>query len=173
MITERLKMDFTREDEIEELLKIALSWEDKDTTDGDAFTRDYFIKALNREDLPPIEDANPENFSIMSIRDKESGALLGFMDTYKGYPNPKTLWMGMFVIDKSQRRHGYGKEVIECVASNAKKSGLEAMGVGVSLKNWNGLKFWHKVGFDTIFNIVGPSDFIHDETAHIGLYKKI
>lgn len=173
MNTARLIIEQMKAEEVDALLSIARTWEEKHLVDGDAFTRDYFIKTLNKEDLPPISTASPEHFSGLSIKHKGTKALLGFIDMYRGYPDPKTLWLGMLVIDASQQRKGYAKEVVDAISLYAKEAGFERMGIGVSLKNWKGLRFWCHMDFKTIFNIVGPATYTSDETAHLGLYRML
>jgi diamine N-acetyltransferase len=41
------------------------------------------------------------------------------------------------------------------------------------MKNWKGLKFWSKNGFNTIMGIYGDKEYTTDSFAIMGLKKKL
>ncbi|GAU79797.1 hypothetical protein F3D3_4462 [Fusibacter sp. 3D3] len=157
--------------ELDELMSVANTWENKVLTEGEAFTEDYFIKAIEEGDLPPIPNASRDHFDFYSILKKDTLEIIGFMEIYMGYPDDKTLWIGMFVIDSSQRRNHYGHEIISNLNTLYTKLPFSKVGVGVSLKNWRGLRFWHKMGFNTLFNVAGDIECTEETHALIGLIK--
>jgi len=169
--THRLIIRNAQLSELTDLMRVGHSWEDKHITEGDAFTEDYFIKSITEGDLPPIPNATSDNYRSWSIIKKDTMELIGFMETYMGYPNDDTLWIGMFLIDSEHQRHNYGQEVIENLNTMFENQNIEKIGVGVSLKNWKGLRFWHKMGFNSLFSVTGDSNYSDETHAFIGLTK--
>jgi ribosomal protein S18 acetylase RimI-like enzyme len=62
-------------------------------------------------------------------------------------------------ISKNKRKCGYGKEVVDAVSEYFKQIGINEVRLVVSLKNWSGLKFWYKCGFDKITLVFGDDSF--------------
>jgi len=57
-----------------------------------------------------------------------------------------------------ENSQGYAREVFCYLAEEAEKSGFAKLRLGVHLKNWPALRFWHKVGFDRLVDIVGDAE---------------
>lgn len=68
---------------------ICASWKDKVSMEGMSFTDDYIENCITKGDLPPIENADPSDFYMMTIQDK-NGAIIGFFNFYHGYPDQNT-----------------------------------------------------------------------------------
>ena len=74
----------------------------------------------------------------------------------------------MLLIHKSHQQHGYGQEVMNAVREQVKTlKTYSAMQCAVYLKNWPGIRFWSKVGFNQIVHYYG--DKVHSEHEHAAL----
>ena len=147
------------------------SWDDKFEVEGEYFDEDYIKNCIMHGDLPPAENSNKDNYRLKSIVLKETNELIGFFDLYYGYPTNETVWTSIFLIDKSYRKRGLAQEVIEYITHNSKTAGFSKAGVGVHLKNWTGLRFWTKAGYDKIFTIYGDKKYSEKTYSLVGLEK--
>ena len=146
-------------------------WTDKELVEGHPFSKDYIENTFNHRDLPPIENASKEAHKLKTITLKNSGEIVGFIELYHGYRHDQMLWFGMFLMDPSHQKHGYGSEVIQTITQEAAKKNYTHMGIGVYLKNWKSLRFWHQNGFDKIIGIYGDKEYSHGTFALMGLEK--
>ena len=158
--------------DVEVLSAICDSWDDKELLEGEPFDDDFIRKSIEEGDLPPLPDASIENYRIKTIFRKDTEDVVGFFDFYCGYPSANCIWMGIFLIDKKHRKNGYAQEVINFIAEEGKKAGYEKSGIGVYLKNWTGLRFWTKSGYDKVIGIYGDKQFGEEAFSLVGLEKK-
>lgn len=162
------------ESDVPSLTSIGNSWEEMAFTEGSAFSKDELAKSIKNGNLPPIPDASLQNYGLYLILSENAcktqskldskGSPIGLLELYKGYPTPNTLWIGLFIIDSKYRRNGYGTQCLQSIINFAKSNDLTHIGIGVSLKNWRGLRFWHSIGFDKIERITG--DVLYSEKTH-------
>lgn len=171
--TENLVIQDAVIEDVEVLNAICDSWDDKALVEGDMFDRDYVEKCIVEGDLPPIPDASIENHRFKKIIRKDTDEVIGFYDSYYGYPSSDYIWTGMFLIDKKHRKNGYAQEVINFIAAEGKKAGYEKAGVGVHLKKWTGLRFWTKCGYDKILGIFGEKQFGEEAFSIVRLEKDL
>ncbi|WBW95584.1 GNAT family N-acetyltransferase [Oceanirhabdus sp. W0125-5] len=171
--TKRLIITNSKIEECDELQKICESWDDKKLIEGSNIEPDYIYKCITEGDLPPVTNASRENYKLKSIYLKDNGKLIGFTDLYFGYPKEKTIWISLFLISKDFRKKGYAQEVIECISKEGRTAEYEKIGIGVHLKNWRGLRFWTKSGFDRVVGIFGDEDYSENTYAVIGLEKNL
>lgn len=171
--TKRLIIADARIEECKELQEICDTWDDKKIIEGTDFEPNYIYKCITEGDLPPTPDANKENYRLKSIYLKDTGKLIGFTDIYYGFPSEDTIWISLFMIDKKFRKNGYAQEVIDFITSECIKSTYEKIGIGVHLKNWRGLRFWTKAGFDKVFGVFGDDTYSESNFALIGLEKSL
>lgn len=160
-------------EEVNRLQEICNTWDDKMLIEGEMFPDDYILKCLTIGDLPPIPNASQDSYSLKSILVKETGNIIGFFDVYAHFPTKGTLWTSIFMFDKVYRQKGYGKEVTDYIALEARKSGFSKSSIGVQLKNWPALRFWTKNGYDKIFGIFGDETYSPGAFAQIGLEKAL
>ncbi len=121
----------------------------------------YAFLTLTDGNLPP--EGKKEQFYAKSIYIKQTNEIIGALELYNGYPTPEVLWIGwLFILPKYQRA-GYAKEVVKYICAEAKQAGFEKVRLGVHLKNWPALRFWHAMGFDKIIKIAG--DEVYSETT--------
>ena len=146
-------------------------WTDKAFLEGHGFDDDYIDNTYHHRDLPPIENASPEAHRLKVVCLKDSQEVIGFFELYHGYAHEKMLWIGMFLMNPQIQMKGYGSEVLKAVELEAVKAEYTHMGLGVYLKNWKGLRFWQRNGFNTIRGIYGDKDYSENTFALMGLEK--
>lgn len=159
-------------EDTDRLKEICDSWKNKQELEGEEFPENYIETCLNGEDLPPAPDADKSKYYFMVMEDSK-GELAGFFDVYHGYPDKDTLWISMFMIDKDKQGNSYGKAVIESLGSQGREAGYKSLGLAVYLKNWKGLRFWNKNGFDKILGIYGDKEYGVDAFSIMGLKKEL
>ncbi len=154
------------------LKEICSSWENKTELEGEEFPDSYIEDCLTEGDLPPVHNADKSNYYLMVIEDTDN-RVVGFFDIYHGYPDENTLWIGMYVIDKNSQGKSYGRESIQEFTRQAQSAGWKALGLAVYMKNWKGLRFWQKNGFDKIIGIYGEKEYGSNSFAIMGLRKEL
>jgi len=155
------------------LQAICNSWVNKALLEGDNFEPHYIENCIRNGDLPPIKGATKNRYQLKAILKKETSIPIGFFDLYHGYPNERVLWISIFLIHPECQQMGYGKEIIDFIANNAKVNGYAALGLGVHLKNWKGIRFWHKCGFTQITSIKGDREYSETTFSVLGLERKL
>lgn len=171
--TNDLQVRNATEADIDVLVGICNRWTDKCLLEGEPFEPDYIQRSIQFGDLPPIENAHKDNFRFKVVCLKSDGTIIGFFDLYHGYSRGDMLWISMFLIDAGYQKQGVGRQVIDALSSDGKQKGYNSIGIGVHLKNWKGLKFWQRNGFDKIMGIYGDMTYAPDNFALIGLEKKL
>jgi RimJ/RimL family protein N-acetyltransferase len=126
-------------------------------------------RCLTEGDLPP--DGTKENYEIYTIN--ENGKVIGYFDFYKGFPQKGIVYISLMFISKDKRKYGYGKEIVNAVCEYFEDIGLNEVRLTVSLKNWLGLIFWHKCGFDKITLVAGDDNFSINGYACLELKKSL
>ena len=129
----------------------------------------YFYDCMNFGDLPP--EGIQENYKLMKIKQLVDDAIVGYFDLYYGYPDPNTVWISIFVIDKQYRTAGLGRKVVRSIFKELSICKWKKMGVGVYLKNWSALRFWISLGFDKVLGIYGDKQYSSETFSLIGLQK--
>ena len=124
---------------------------------------------LTEGDLPP--GGIKENYEIYTIN--ENGKVIGYFDFYKGFPQKGIAFISLMFISANKRKCGYGKEVADAVCKYFKKIGINEVRLAVSLKNWSGLKFWYKCGFDKITLVAGDNIFSVEGYGCLELKKSL
>jgi RimJ/RimL family protein N-acetyltransferase len=95
-------------------------------------------------DLPP--NGTKENFEMLTVFCIDE--IIGYLTFYKGYPDSATAYICFLFL--TVRGNGYGKEIAEAMTTYLNENGFSKIKLAVSLKNWNGIKFWQKCGFDKL-----------------------
>jgi len=131
---------------------------------GDTTEPDVIYKNITEGDLPPLTDARREYYSMKAICLLDTGLAIGYMGLYHGYPDNRSVWISILLIDPAYQRQGFAGEVVQGIIGAASHAGYESLGIGVHLKNWPALRFWVKQGFNSIDKIVGDSE--HSDTTY-------
>jgi GNAT superfamily N-acetyltransferase len=106
--------------------------------------------ASTKEDfqfVPP--SASPADKYVYGILDKKK-ALVGLLDTLRGYPQEGTWWIRLLLLEPQVRSQGLGEKVVQALAQYAQASGAHDLMLGVVEDNGRAYKFWSKVGFALI-----------------------
>ena len=77
----------------------------------------------------------------------KDGAPWMALDLVEGWPRPKTLFVGLFVMDPALRRQGVGRTVMTALLKAAKGAGFDRARLGCLLDNPSGHAFWQAMGF--------------------------
>lgn len=170
--TNRLLVSEAIHQDINRLKEICASWDNKVMLEGEEFSENYIEDCLNEGDLPPVSDADKNNYYFMTIRNLNE-EIVGFFDLYHGYPDKDTVWISMFLIDKQEQRNSYGREVMEELCNQCLAAGWKFLGLAVHLKNWKGLSFWQKNGFDKLMGIYGDKEYNENAFAIMGLKREL
>lgn len=171
--TENLIIRDAVEKDIPALKSICCSWTDKQLLEGEWFEESYIEKCISEGDLPPIANASRALYQLKAICSKKDSSIVGFLDVYHGYPNPSTVWISIFVVNAQVQQHGVGREAVAAIAAAAKEKGYASLGIGVHLKNWKGLRFLTRNGFDRITDIRGDKDYGSSSFSVIYLEKPL
>lgn len=95
------------------------------------------------------------DFMMLSCYKEET--LIGWITLIKEYPKNDIVYISHFSIVDVEKHKGYGHKIIDMLCCYLKKEKIfNKVRILVSLKNWNGIRFWHKCGFEHGFNIIVP-----------------
>jgi GNAT superfamily N-acetyltransferase len=159
--TERLIIKNSVMDECEKLQLINEASDYIEKWVGWKTPSDYAFITLTEGNLPP--GGEKEYFKAKTIYLKQTNEIIGVLELYYGYPSKEVLCIGWLFILPLYQKMGYAQEVINYIFWEAKKENFSKIQLGVHLKNWPAIRFWHKVGFDKIIAIDG--DDVHSENT--------
>ena len=134
-------------------------------------TTDYILNGVNKGNLPP--NGLKEFYKIQLITHKNSLEIMGFMEFYHGYPDKEVLYVATLLFCEDYRNNRYGQEVINKLCKKALELGFHQARLGVALKNWLGIYFWTKLGFNTILKYCVDKVFAKDSFALLELGKNL
>ncbi len=138
---------------------------------GEAMEDSYIHRILVEAPLPP--NGFKEFYHCKSIIYKETQKIIGYLEYYQGYPNIKTCWIGNFLIHKDYQYQHLGSETIQAFLHELCNCHFEKVALGVHLKNWQGLRFWVKNGFDKIIKITGDKEYTNQHFSIVSLERLI
>lgn len=134
-------------------------------------TNDYILNGVNMGNLPP--NGIKEFYKIQLMTHKTSSEIIGFIEFYHGYPDKEVLYIATLLFCEDYRNNRYGQEVIMKLCNQALELGFYQVRLGVSLKNWLGIYFWNKLGFDTILKFQGDKVLDKNSFALLELGKNL
>ena len=94
-------------------------------------------------ELPPRCTPEQKHFAALW----KDGAPWIALDLVEGYPRPKTMFVGLFVVDPALRRQGTGRAVMTALLRAAKQAGFDRARLACLPNNSVGRAFWQAVGF--------------------------
>lgn len=107
---------------------------------------DPTLREFRGESLPPNGKKELQRFQ--AIVETSSGAIMGHLITYHGFPNNDTFWIVSCMIRPAFQRQKFGKEFMDALTALVEELGTySAMGIGVLVGNDVGIKFWESCGF--------------------------
>ncbi len=80
----------------------------------------------------------------------KNNTALAFLSMFLGYPEEKTLYIGLFLVDKSFQRNSVGTDIISAVIDAGVDSGYTTVKLSVQDNNISGFPFWKKMGFNCV-----------------------
>ena len=75
------------------------------------------------------------------------GVPMAFLSLFEGYPDENTLYIGLFLVNKSVQRKSVGTEIMNAVIAEGFALGYTAIRLSVQDNNVSGYPFWQKLGF--------------------------
>ncbi|MGM0867551.1 MAG: GNAT family N-acetyltransferase [Bacillota bacterium] len=167
--TKRLTIKDLTEEEIQTVQKLYNQGSFVHQWDGGSLDKEYVYRCFTVGDLPP--NGIKDQFKIQVIRMKETGLIVGLFTTYHGYPMPETFYINYLYIDKKYHKQGLGQEVVIELLDILKRTKYNEVRANVAIKNWAALRFWSKLGLNTIQGIFGDKEHGVDNYADIELIK--
>lgn len=93
-------------------------------------------------ELPPNTSIDQKYYIGFYLDD----TLVAIMDYIDGYPNDKTYWIGLFILDINYQGLGIGTKIMNTFLKLSNKT----IQLGCLSNNQEGLAFWNKFGFKQI-----------------------
>lgn len=104
-------------------------------------TKKSILEDMNA--LPPNKTSD-EKFYFGFFR---SNKLVALMDLILGYPNEKTAFVGLFMVDTEYQGQGVGSKIIEQCVVVIKQAGFDVVRLGIDKGNPQSERFWTKNKF--------------------------
>ncbi|MFJ2832818.1 GNAT family N-acetyltransferase [Streptomyces sp. NPDC087263] len=116
-------------------------------------------------DFPDPEDIRPEQVAaslaeelanpdveVLLARNSVGGRLVGVVITLARHPDPADPdpWIGLLLVEGSEQRRGYGRELAGLVEGRFRGAGRGAVRLAVLDDNPGGLAFWTALGYEVI-----------------------
>ncbi|MFC3077230.1 GNAT family N-acetyltransferase [Phenylobacterium terrae] len=106
-----------------------------------------------REDAAQLIQDRPEGLSAarkLLIGLRRDGGLVGVLEVLQGYPDPKTWYLGLLLLDPKLRGGGLGAAVYAAMRRWAAAHGARRIQLVVQEQNPSALAFWRAMGFREI-----------------------
>jgi GNAT superfamily N-acetyltransferase len=132
------------------------------------------IRTAEEDILDPELPANgiKENARLECVYD-ETNEMVNYCQYYKGYENNNTLFLGGFYIKRNKQKNGLGKKILEMYEEKWKQEGYTRIILQVDIKNWVGIRFWFRNGYNKIIKWIGDLEYLDNTYAMIRLEKII
>ncbi|WP_234123737.1 GNAT family N-acetyltransferase [Clostridium hydrogenum] len=98
-------------------------------------------------ELPP--DKNYEDKFVFGVFNNKE-MLVGIVDIVRNFPEDGEWMIGLMILEPKERGSGLGKETHNAIAQWSKQLGAKTLRIGVIEENYNGIKFWTKLGYEEI-----------------------
>ncbi|ODA42913.1 GNAT family N-acetyltransferase [Desulfosporosinus sp. BG] len=90
-----------------------------------------------------IEDQDKVVLGVYNVQEQ----MVGVFDLIKGYPNPKTLTLGLMLLEPNSRGKGIGNKAYNVLEEWVVNQQFYKIRLGVLFGNEKGLGFWIRMGF--------------------------
>lgn len=168
--TKRLIVEDLRNEEIHHVQSLYEKGSYIHQWDGGTLDEGFVERCFLEGDLPP--GGTKEKFRIQVVRMKESEDLVGILVSYHGHPVAESFYINYLSIDPDYQKLGLGQEVVEELLEIVKHHEFKEVRANVALKNWGAIRFWTKLGLDTINGIYGDFKYGENCFADMELVKK-
>lgn len=119
---------------------------------GNALFYQYCPPFVTKESIEEDMKALPPG---MSYDDKfyvgffKESKLIAVMDFVFNYPNEETVFIGLFMVDKSEQGKGVGSQIIDECSHCVRKKGYRFLRLAYAKGNPQSEAFWKKNGFES------------------------
>lgn len=120
-------------------------------------------------DLPPQKTFDDKIVLGLSTSPEQ---LIGVIDIACDYPEPGIWFVGLFLLDPIVRNQGIGSRMFLALVNWADQLGAQQIRIAVLEENTSGLRFWQRLGFETI-DKRPPQQFGNKEHARFVLQHTI
>lgn len=169
--TKRLTIKDLIEDEIIPVQQLYEQGSEIHNWDGRSLDKEFVHRCFTVGNLPP--NGTKERFKIQVIRLKSTGIRLGLLISYHGYPLPEIFYINYLYINNEYHKLGYGQEVVNELLRLLQHAKYNEVRANVAIKNWPALRFWTKLGLNTINGIFGDEEHGVNQYADIELIKTL
>ena len=118
------------------------------------------------------ENGIKENVKLECVYD-ETNEMVNYCQYYKNYENNNTIFLGSFFIKRNKQKKGLGKKIIKMYEEQWKQEGYTKIILQVDIKNWVGIRFWLRNGYNKIIKWIGDLEYSDKTYAMIRLEKII
>ncbi len=98
-------------------------------------------------DCPPGRMS--EDKVVIGISDPQD-VLVGVLDAVCGYPAEDCWWLGLLLLDPSQRNQGLGRRIYRSFEQWVGQQGANNILLGVLEENEKAFRFWRSLGFEVV-----------------------
>lgn len=91
--------------------------------------------------------------NVLSVGFQFQNNAVAFLSAIEQYPEPDTLYIGLFLVDERYKRKHIGSQIITGIKTAVKELHFQKLKLSVLKKNTNGCLFWESLGFKEINNI--------------------
>ncbi|GAB1410277.1 hypothetical protein MASR1M90_14310 [Desulfovibrionales bacterium] len=127
-----------------------------------------FIRKTN---LPA--EGNARQLRNFLVACADTAQVVGLCSVYQGYPEPRIAYVGELFFLPDAQHVGLGRELYLALEERFRACSMQAVRVGVGLRNWNALRFWIRLGFVRITGMSGDRDFSPQAYAFLELQKNL
>jgi ribosomal protein S18 acetylase RimI-like enzyme len=103
------------------------------------------------EDIEALFEDVPPGFSVQALIPNGvfdgQNSMVGMLWAVRDYPEAGTLFIPLFLIAETQRKHGFGREATGQFEAWGRSAGFQKIRLSVVKENENALRFWQKQGF--------------------------
>jgi len=92
---------------------------------------------------------SPDDKFVFGIANQQND-LVGLLDAMRGYPDEKTWWIGLLLFVPEARSQGLGQMAIQGFIEYVRRSGGQAVMLGVVEENLQAYQFWSRMGFEFV-----------------------
>ena len=132
--------------------------------DGEYTDDPHHLHTLVTDPPLPPQGGERERFKILTMREKASSEIVGFLATYEGEPSPESLYIMTFFIHPTHQKQGFGRETFARFFPMVEEAGFAKVTLCTALKNFPAVRFWTGLGVNRIVKVHG--DKLCSETTH-------
>jgi len=114
-----------------------------------------------------------ENNKIFGILQKDNNTPIAWIQFYEKFVRTEVVFLGELFVGKEFQGNGVGRKTIQYFENIWKENGCKLAILNVDLKNWDGIRFWVKMGYSKIEKVIGDDEYSENTFAMIRLSKEL